>query len=476
MAYFYTYNAIRLNANQHIAALQGSFTAAGTGGGDPIYPYEPITGNVIYVATNGDDSRTRAQAANSSTPWRTVQKAADNVVAGDNVVVKDGVYTRNTSEYLVAISKSGTAQNPIRFVSENKWGAVLDGNYQNHSPIAINNSSHIVFEGFDIRRGRFGGVWANSNSPGASSITIRGNWIHDIGNDGQTYNDQLGRAGVFTGFYARHFHIEGNAIARVGRTPGGTSWEHYDHGIYATGFGHNIINNVIFEHNLGWHVKLDGSARLRTDEVGTKYAGGAQGTAGSFIHPWDERSFLFLNNTLAGQNTHSQYVFSSMTLSTNEGNAPRNVLVMNNVFWNPRNGGIQIGVGSGGTWEGLEIVNNITDADTVLYPTPGYGASLGQFNCGSSCDFRVYANNIDNGTNPGIKGTALGMVSPKNTGATAGDFRLTGSATLIIDRGVQSYNPNRNGLATVFPPNHDYDNLPRPIGVGFDKGAFEYRS
>ncbi len=39
---------------------------------------------IYYVDDSiGDDSRTPAEAENISTPWLTIQKGADNVVAGD---------------------------------------------------------------------------------------------------------------------------------------------------------------------------------------------------------------------------------------------------------------------------------------------------------------------------------------------------------------------------------------------------------
>jgi hypothetical protein len=46
-----------------------------------------------YVsATAGDDSRTAAQAQDSATPWRTIQKAASTMVAGDRCVIRGGTY------------------------------------------------------------------------------------------------------------------------------------------------------------------------------------------------------------------------------------------------------------------------------------------------------------------------------------------------------------------------------------------------
>jgi len=48
-----------------------------------------VTGNVYYVAKNGSNS----WDGSLEHPWLTIQKAADTMVAGDTVYIKEGVYT-----------------------------------------------------------------------------------------------------------------------------------------------------------------------------------------------------------------------------------------------------------------------------------------------------------------------------------------------------------------------------------------------
>jgi hypothetical protein len=50
-------------------------------------------GATYYVSTSGSDT----SAGSRGSPWRTVQKAADRVVAGDNVVVLPGTYMENVT-------------------------------------------------------------------------------------------------------------------------------------------------------------------------------------------------------------------------------------------------------------------------------------------------------------------------------------------------------------------------------------------
>ena len=63
-----------------------------------------------YVSTSGNDSNTAAQAQNISTPWKTIQKAATTMVAGDTCLIRAGTY-RETA----VVAASGNATSPITF-------------------------------------------------------------------------------------------------------------------------------------------------------------------------------------------------------------------------------------------------------------------------------------------------------------------------------------------------------------------------
>ena len=54
--------------------------------------------DTLYVATNGNNQRSRAQAQNRSTPWQTIQRACNQARPGDEVVVLPGAvsYTHLT--------------------------------------------------------------------------------------------------------------------------------------------------------------------------------------------------------------------------------------------------------------------------------------------------------------------------------------------------------------------------------------------
>jgi hypothetical protein len=62
---------------------------------------------------NGNDSRTTTQAQNASTPWLTIQKCANNAVAGDTCSVATGTYAER-----VSITTNGGTGNPATGVCD----------------------------------------------------------------------------------------------------------------------------------------------------------------------------------------------------------------------------------------------------------------------------------------------------------------------------------------------------------------------
>ncbi|MDB5824862.1 MAG: uncharacterized protein JWR21_3566, partial [Herminiimonas sp.] len=83
----------------------------------PAPPTTASTGPTYYVSTSGND----ANAGSQSAPWRTIQKAANTLVAGDTAVLLDGTYEEGS----VNFTHSGTAAKPITIRAQNKWQAIL---------------------------------------------------------------------------------------------------------------------------------------------------------------------------------------------------------------------------------------------------------------------------------------------------------------------------------------------------------------
>jgi len=81
-----------------------------------------VTAATYYVDPSGNDSLTSSQAQSISTPWQTIQKAANNMVAGDTCLIRAGTY-RET----VTVPASGTATAPITFQPYSSEIVIISG-------------------------------------------------------------------------------------------------------------------------------------------------------------------------------------------------------------------------------------------------------------------------------------------------------------------------------------------------------------
>jgi len=262
-----------------------------------------------YVATTGNDSNPGTEAE----PFLTLVKASSVVSAGDTVVVEDGTYTTGTTDRYNAIFKvstQGTPGNWITFIARNRHQAILDGaNYNNFFAIITlrATAAYIRIEWFTIKRAEYQGIRVAHNlsaGEGAHDIEIIGNKIHDIGQ--KVVNHTYGISGIKTDPLTRNVLIDGNIIHDIGRLPGGNYPDgnqghdnRHDHGWYAQGKNFTFRNNLVYNCQSGWGIKIDGHfslSELAPDEfthiIENNYFDQlpSRGVAGGWIRPYNNRS------------------------------------------------------------------------------------------------------------------------------------------------------------------------------------------
>jgi hypothetical protein len=118
-------------------------------------------GPIRYVATSGSDSNPGTQAL----PWRTIQKAANTMVAGDTCVVLPGSYGER-----VQVSRSGSPGAPVTYRAEGTVtmrGFTVLANYITVAGFDISDTADNPREGI--------GVFVQGRN-----CVIEGNYIHDI--------------------------------------------------------------------------------------------------------------------------------------------------------------------------------------------------------------------------------------------------------------------------------------------------------
>jgi len=142
--------------------------------------------NTYYVAGDiGSDSYTSEQAKNTATPWKTIQKAADTMVAGDTVNVKGGITYNET----VTPAASGSSGNYITYQGWSGTGIpTLDGVTDG---FVVSSKNYLIFSGFYligcakgfnlsttdtfiiVRNNIINGCTSNGIDSGASSTNIK---------------------------------------------------------------------------------------------------------------------------------------------------------------------------------------------------------------------------------------------------------------------------------------------------------------
>ena len=63
--------------------------------------------DTFFVSPNGDDAYNLNQAKNPDTPWNTITHAADLLISGDTLIVKDGTYYESEIQFANSGSQDG---------------------------------------------------------------------------------------------------------------------------------------------------------------------------------------------------------------------------------------------------------------------------------------------------------------------------------------------------------------------------------
>lgn len=375
-------------------------------------------GTVYYVSPAGSDSNPGSERR----PFRTIQRAADEVRPGDTVIAEDGVYTFGGSakscslaRAIVCLTRGGTAGNWVVFKSRNRWGAKLDG--QNNT--ATDGFSfrvgadYIRIEGFDIfGMGNDGSAHGIDIYKGGHNVQIVGNHIHDIGR--LCTDTSNGNSGIL--IKRNHVTVEGNLFHDIGRyapgengcSPRTSSYTNHDHGVYVDGNSPDpgntansavILNNVFYNVNRGWPIH---------------------------IYPGALTNIAILNNTFATPNPYREghIVISGVYLS--------NSRIENNISFQPTTSMIRFG--SKVTINNTVVSNNLISVGLVTNALPPPGMA--------------------------VTGNLAG-VDPLFVNPAGFDFHLRPTSP-AIDRGL-----------TLREVLRDFEARPRPQGPAYDIGAYE---
>jgi hypothetical protein len=394
----------------------------------------PASATDFWVAPGGSNANSGLSPAEA---WSTLQHAADTVGPGDTVHVADGSYA---GFYL---DTDGTDDDPIVFLAEGPAVQITSDNGTTPDGINLENASYVTIDGFVVN----GRTRAGIRTVLAEHVTIRN---CRCGNNG--------RWGILTGF-VDDLLIENNE----------TYGSVIEHGIYVSNSGdrpviranHSYDNNANGIHMNG-DESLGGDGTISNAVVEGNLIHGNGVAGGSGINMDGVVDSVVRNNLLYDNHASgiSLYRIDGATGST--GN-----LVVNNTIVNASNGRWCINIDDESP--GNTLRNNI------LY---NYHSFRGVISIGSnstvgfSSDYNSLMNrfSLDTGDTvidfedwqaEGYDANSFLAVPGDHFVNPASDFHLLGTSP-AVDAGTSDGAPGT-----------DLDGGARPVGGGYDIGAYE---
>jgi hypothetical protein len=412
------------------------------------------SGPTYYVATNGSDGN----SGSSSSPWRTIQHAADSVSAGATVYVMGGTYNEK-----VTMKNSGSSGNYITFAAYPGQTVTIDGtgislNYD--GLIRMDGVSYIKISGFHIVHSTSMGVMI---SGGASNIIAQNNYLSDIARSALlaqdssyiTYDGNEVTNSQTAGFNGgqqnenvnmirtNNFEIKNNHVynnpnfesidvkegSSYGSIHGNDISGVHSAGIYIDAQGRNSQNIDIYQNKV--HDSSESGARGIV--IGVEVQGSAK-----HMNIYDNIVYNLGAIGIAPGTSYSAGPVDDVTVSNN--------VVYHNGLADSWGGGIIVEY-SGAT--NIRVRNNIVsqNGNNQLVNNAGGNAAI--------------TNNLIDGSG-GITGSSSVTGNPQFVNPSGGDFHIQ-STSPAIDKGT-----------STDAPNVDFDGNARPKGAGYDIGAFEY--
>ncbi|WP_188006745.1 right-handed parallel beta-helix repeat-containing protein [Sporosarcina sp. ANT_H38] len=340
---------------------------------------------VYYVSPNGDDSNFGTLEA----PWKTIQKAADTLEAGEMVFIREGIYKE-----FVTIKKSGSKEGSILYKAYPGEQPVLDGtgvtvDSEKSVLMYLENASYIVIDGFELRnittddpdvypagiRVREGGhhiQLVNNNVHHIANKSKKGNahGIHVYGNTANEISDLL-----IKGNEVHHLTLGNSEALTINGNVNGFSVENnrvHDNnniGIDIAGFYNACQAPCIDQARNGKVVsnKVFNNSSINNPSYEGHYAAGgiyADGSTDVII----EKNIVYNND------------FGIELASENAGKQTSSIKVSDNLIYKNNGAGIIMGGASssnGGTSKN-SIINNILKHNDQL--EQGYGQITLQWN------------------------------------------------------------------------------------------------
>ena len=230
----------------------------------------------LHVAPTGSDANPGSQ----SSPFKTIQRAANRAKPGTTIRVAPGTYLEN-----VRTTVNGTSTARIRYISDIKWAAKVIGS--GTEAMWTNKGNYTDIVDFDISgSGRLGILNY------ASYTLVSGNHVHDLAVSGGCTSS--GGSGIVNANYrGSDGDIIGNVVHDIG-VPGECNGIQ---GIYSSNLRGRIYNNIVYRAS-AYGIHLWHAADNVTIANNTVFSNGAGSIGGGILlGAGDRPGGVVLNNT-----------------------------------------------------------------------------------------------------------------------------------------------------------------------------------
>jgi hypothetical protein len=410
--------------------------------------------HTYYVATTGSDSNN----GSARSPWRTLQNAADQVQAGDTVVVRAGSYAGFIMGW--DTPTAGEAGAPITFEADPAAapGSVVINAQNSKTHVGIDlepGCDYITIAGFTIVGA--GGIATYPNK--GSGIKVTGNNDSVLGNTVTGIDYGFG----ITSDGANFVVIRNNTVSGTGNHGNAD----YGHGIYVAGStdGAVVVGNVLHDNAyIGLHINGDASTTggngLLTHALiaGNRiYNNGQNGINADGI-----QSSVIENNLIYG------YQGFGIALYQIDASGPsaNNVIVNNTVVSTVAGAGAAVRILDAGT--GNALLNNILlGGGGIAYriSSDSLPGLVSDYNIGGG----LYQSEDSGATQSLAQWQAQTGQDGHSFTATAGQLFVNAAAN---DYHLSATSPALDQAAALDAPGTDLDGIPRPPGAVQDVGAY----
>ncbi len=405
-----------------------------------------VFGGTYYVSPAGSDSSPGTEAQ----PWATVQKAANTLNAGDTVLIRNGTYPE-----LVNITRSGAEGQPITFANYPGEEPVIDANGLSGASgiFVLQNCSHVEILGlriFNATALHMSGIWTWN----VNGLRIEDCYIYNTASSGIKVN------------YSYNVVITGSEIEKACDMGG-----EEDISIKLHSDGVVVSYNHIHH---GMHEGIDVKEGAKNVQVIGNYIHRIE-RQGLYADSWNVPTY----NIVYRDNIIHDCGFG-LGACAEMGGLLSNVWFVNNLIYNCDGPGMFCKDWGGDTAHPIQNVYYINN--TVYNCAWGWGAGMDignteaenvvvRNNILSQCGQAIQVNrepvskiieyNLCEDTTGLDPAWAIEGL-PMFVDGAGGDFHLQGGSD-AIDAGSDANAP------TV-----DLDGDPRPMGYGFDIGAYEW--